>query len=611
LLLNTIPSLCYTCHGNAGSGADTNVVDGIYLDRDAEAESPPEGVANWGLKAGGFQSALMDTDALTSTVATLAATTSSHLADGSTGTAWGNGAISAVFDPGVTSFGLSCVSCHDPHGSDTYRILRPIPTDSGAGVSITVSDEVTKTYTVSDPANDYMSQRYATLTLPLASWCSQCHTRYLASSGSGHIDSGDAIFMYRHTTTSVSCVWCHVAHGTSATMGSYSGSVLWPDTASTPNGDARSSLLRLDSRGVCAYCHVDDDGYVSGGACDACHGAPPATGAHARHAGADAVGYGLTGSFATNAAYQYGCGECHPTDGGRHFDGTVDVDLSSTGAPAGSLKARSAATASFSGGSCSDVYCHSGIQVTSGPVGPPLDDGSGSYIFDAYGNLTYDPYIVTETRAFQTTPAWDGGLITTCTVCHEFPLTTSFPAVEAGVGNSHQWIGDFGYGNLHAFNHTFDAISCRTCHYGEITEANTWTRDVVDDITTYDPVSLASLAVHANGVRDVAFDTVNDFTYAASSGPVTYQLDGAAYVPGEKACTNVGCHKQQNYVRWGTPYRYWTNECDLCHRFALPPPPPLSMTSTSMDSTELDIHASLDLATQPCVSCHPSVHRGE
>ncbi len=45
-------------------------------------------------------------------------------------------------------------------------------------------------------------------------------------------------------------------HGTPASMGAYSGAVQWPDGTTTPNGNNRSSLLRVDNRGVCELCHV-------------------------------------------------------------------------------------------------------------------------------------------------------------------------------------------------------------------------------------------------------------------------------------------------------------------------------------------------------------------
>ncbi|UCG24045.1 MAG: cytochrome c3 family protein [Chloroflexota bacterium] len=259
LVASSTLALCYTCHNTTGTGADTNVEDGVYLERDGVTEVPTEGDPGRGLKAGGFANALMDSD-LDATAAS-AASTSAHTIDLTAGTLWGNGAISAAANPGPTGFQLDCANCHDPHGSAgaggvaTYRILRDIPNGSG-GTGTTVGDETNKWYTVADLNNQYWDETYGNGT-DLASWCSECHTRYLAGAGSGSTDSGDAVFMYRHRTDAgfVNCMSCHVAHGSSATMGTFSGAVEWPDGATTPNGDARSSLLRVDNRGVCQQCH--------------------------------------------------------------------------------------------------------------------------------------------------------------------------------------------------------------------------------------------------------------------------------------------------------------------------------------------------------------------
>ncbi len=272
--------LCLTCHGASGAGADTDVINGVYLQRDATAESPAEGVVDRGLKAGGFQYARMDTTWTGD--ATPRAVTSSHLMDGSTGIAWGGGALNS--GPGV-SMSLACTSCHDPHGragggnSPTYRILRPTPLNSGTDTVI-LADEDPKDYTIDAADGKYFGQDYdGTLYNNLAHWCATCHDRYLAPDDAGHTDSGDDIFAYRHIAVGqgcgchnlhggppatgnpefrhdpLSCLTCHVAHGSSAHMGGFAAQVAWPNGSSSPSGDARSALLRVDNRGTCQLCH--------------------------------------------------------------------------------------------------------------------------------------------------------------------------------------------------------------------------------------------------------------------------------------------------------------------------------------------------------------------
>jgi predicted CXXCH cytochrome family protein len=277
-------ALCLLCHGAAGSGATTNVVDGV------------EAGTTHGLRAGGFTNALMDTGWTGAAVSRPA--TSAHSFDGTTtGTMWGNGAIGS--GPGTAQVTLTCASCHNPHGNGAYRILRPIPTGSGSLVDALVPDTVAKVYTVASVQNRYFGETYGATTVyqdnqgsyeyPLEQWCSSCHTRYDAPEpGQSVTDSGDPIFKYRHMTRwptgwincnichngksgmnppnpfditgggtahEPTCENCHVAHGSSARMGVYSGGVPWPDGAITPAGNARSSLLRLDNRGVCVGCH--------------------------------------------------------------------------------------------------------------------------------------------------------------------------------------------------------------------------------------------------------------------------------------------------------------------------------------------------------------------
>ncbi len=241
-------ALCYSCHGSSGTGADTNVEDGVYQNR---ASGGQYGTVGAGLRGGGFAFALMDPD-MDGTIAS-AAVTSKHDV-GAVGTIWGNGAIDPNGNVGKANVTLECGSCHNPHGTsngDTYRILRPKPKSSGAATDVTVPDEATKNYTIGYSGNGYRDPTYLSDAI-VSQWCGQCHTRYLADSTS---DSGDAIFKFRHKTSDKSCFRCHVAHGTSAQMtGTYSGSVEWPDN-SAGGGTNDSRLLHVNNRGVCYQCH--------------------------------------------------------------------------------------------------------------------------------------------------------------------------------------------------------------------------------------------------------------------------------------------------------------------------------------------------------------------
>ena len=313
LLKDSQPALCYTCHG--GSASSIDVVDGINNDNGGA------------LRGGGFEYALINGATATKTIGpvpvpdpvtgitprqshsatapvgtTEAVVTSRHQIDGTTtGTMWGNGAVSATVNPGKAGVTLECGSCHDPHGNGNYRILKPIPNDSGAAVAVNIPDAVTKVYTTADywlvgdanvplvtggpltaaaGADGYIAN--------IAAWCTTCHTRYLAPSGSYKTpltDAAgvvDATFTYRHRSDSVgankpNCIQCHVSHGTSANMTSRAASFTAPDglvptakggvatpytdhagvaqpgTSGTPVGTSR--LLRVDNRGTCVMCH--------------------------------------------------------------------------------------------------------------------------------------------------------------------------------------------------------------------------------------------------------------------------------------------------------------------------------------------------------------------
>jgi predicted CXXCH cytochrome family protein len=310
------PAICYQCHGSAGAGSTTNVRDGrAYSDAVT---------ATGALRGGGIEYALLDSGSPVRyafgpsnglvgalSFANAEPTTSHHSIDFSDQEIWGNGAISASPNAGLQTE-LRCGSCHNPHGNQTYRILRPTPVDSGASgtAAVTISDirqwdPVTNvgtlpagasyTYTTTnywrpqDPnwfGADYVLQgdtvNATTNRVTLgqdskdflgatSKWCATCHTRYMANSGAYDVDSGDAIFKYRHpvwgtvgstgstdpnnnaSSSAPACLQCHVSHGTNASMGSASSAVTLPGTSTVPA--EKSRLLRVDNRGVCQLCH--------------------------------------------------------------------------------------------------------------------------------------------------------------------------------------------------------------------------------------------------------------------------------------------------------------------------------------------------------------------
>lgn len=280
----TIAELCLSCHGSGGNGANTNVADGRY-----EAN----GAA---LNGGGFVN-FRGTP-----------TTSAHTYDGTVRPAWGantpwssnTGCLGCHSDasglrwPGIPEWfpgpgaqpgqiagagnvqmGLTCISCHDPHGSRSYRILQnrlhpnPIeyqdPTMPGY-VQVVSNEPGGLNPNLPGYTPDYTVANYRD---GINSWCAGCHFLYLQTQSTTPFDAADgkgAQIRYRHRilsttpaaiglTTSLplqqpagkfGCITCHFAHGTNAQITGYASNV-------APTND--SALLRLDNRGVCQDCH--------------------------------------------------------------------------------------------------------------------------------------------------------------------------------------------------------------------------------------------------------------------------------------------------------------------------------------------------------------------
>ncbi len=155
LLVTPEEDLCLSCHGATGTGATTDVENGLQY---ALGTSGERGTAVLGaLRGGGFLNASIgSSDAYRQlkyrlntrnntwevspqlpripVAANPEPVTSAHIALSGVGftnteTAWGNGAVNTGAGPAFTG-GLSCTSCHNPHGNGNYRILVSIPTDA-------------------------------------------------------------------------------------------------------------------------------------------------------------------------------------------------------------------------------------------------------------------------------------------------------------------------------------------------------------------------------------------------------------------------------------------------------------------------------------------------
>lgn len=119
----SIYEFCYACHDATSQGADTNVQQGIY-------EGTLYGTTGGTLNGGGFES-----------FGTTTPVTSTHMYTGSSWGAYGggytgmgtlnaDGQYDSPTDPVDAQTGesvqiqMDCGTCHDPHGSSNYRVLK-------------------------------------------------------------------------------------------------------------------------------------------------------------------------------------------------------------------------------------------------------------------------------------------------------------------------------------------------------------------------------------------------------------------------------------------------------------------------------------------------------
>lgn len=483
---------------------------------------------------------------------------------------------------GVLDLASSCTACHGT-GSD------PAPPVDLAGLSAT-----------SRPGVGAHQSHLVAGSMADAVACGECHVVPVQVASSGHIDgdgraevlfgglathdgvtatySGGTCTTYCHGAslgggTLSTPTWTSVGTGEAACGTCHGLPPPAPHPANPQCSACHGAVVDAQRRIVAPSLHIN--GIVEAQAtCGACHALPPATGTHLLHAGLASPQYGALGTAAdlsSPTGYAFGCGHCHPRDSLQHVNGGLaEVELYDPTAPIGSLKARNPATASYTRGAttltdpsglsytlgtCSDVYCHSGEATSSGPAPVPGVD----FPFAGYP-IAYPPLSVARARSYRSV-AW--GSAQACDGCHGFPTRGEHPTVRDATGESHAFLRSDGREVLHGFDHGFDPVPCRACHASTVqAAAGTFSRDALG-VTTLADVPIHSFAGHVNGHVEVRFDAVNPIPY----GALQVNLGAATWDPVGRTCANVGCHKLQTLVSFGHPYRTQiTEECNQCHR---------------------------------------------
>lgn len=272
--ITTQTGFCYQCHDGSGTSSPYDVEDGMVQSTWAASNndwataavyaSPTGG---FGFKSGGKPYADF---AATSrhnidTPTTLGIVYNEDMIPGN------NGSVSAN---GLT---FRCGSCHDPHGTNTgnKRLLRTtIFGSSENSVVINTYGAGSKYEYVTKDYGSVAGNAYANAQ-SIDNWCGLCHGKFVqghnaatTADGTSHYRHavGVRVFDYTGFDTSlasgvplsggtgqfaISCLTCHRAHGSAATVTSYSASFK-DDADSTRYG---SALLRRNERGVCYECH--------------------------------------------------------------------------------------------------------------------------------------------------------------------------------------------------------------------------------------------------------------------------------------------------------------------------------------------------------------------
>ncbi len=215
---------CLACHDSTSQGANTNVLDGVY-------EGTANGTQGADLISGAFgrEDRVNDVPGLYDGHNNLV--TSTHTMNGQSWGAWGGGAFGSTSTVDATGnyptllgtgnkIVMDCGTCHDPHGSSNYRILKDVVNGVAVGgYSGSGADPDPTPYVVSAevgyPVGGFRLHTVATGYVPnyteaqyakapggdtskgMVGWCVGCHTTYAESTST--YNAGDGFgFVDRH-----------------------------------------------------------------------------------------------------------------------------------------------------------------------------------------------------------------------------------------------------------------------------------------------------------------------------------------------------------------------------------------------------------------------------
>ena len=431
-------------------------------------------------------------------------------------------------------------------------------------------------------------------TSPALTNCNTCHDTPRGNSGS------HAIHEAKYGGIA-SCTQCHPNYGTTnfshATSAGKHKIVTLPIVQYAGGTNISWLPSQTKAYGVCSnvYCHSNGKGVYAnptwGGTstgCDFCH--PNLSAKHASHvitANLATATYGSTTNNSAGAVYDFGCGNCHPTDIANHMNSKIDITLNKN--HGGPLKAKNNTSDDTNGYyqnmgnsvTCAAAYCHSNGMATPTYYGDQVD--------------------------WYQTPAGDK-----CALCHGNSPNTGgrvgsaahsahvvgihYDDIFNGVSKKLPIGGGNSVNAAHGRNHRSTTINCNVCHSATVVsfanDKNTYCSGCHDGATPPGGIKnvgnlIANTAMHVNGSVDISFinqkiATKAQVTKSAFNGYTTANTGWARNNNSYKAytssydvskntlfavasytqaigCQNVACHSG-NTVKWSD-----TVTCTSCH----------------------------------------------